>query len=510
MKHAIHNYLAMELPEAVEEPVEQTVLQLKDLQKELLVLRLSFGRLKAAVAQAAAPVAAVLTPALSGAVQGATRLVRSLGQVIAGLLGVQVAQTKVEKAVVSAGKAAKRSVAGFDQLNRLQDTSGSSVSTRQVPVEVKTTLSPEVQAIVDKLKAVFAPLQQIDLLPLRWGFARLREQAESFAAVAGPVLEQLWQQVLVPFLGWTAEKLAPVLLNLGTGVLKLLKVGLGDVAQGFLQMLQDMQPVTEFVGNVVLTVFDQLRRVFANTRIAAEGDGTALGNLLRSVGEAVSAMWEKAAPAMESLRQCFALTFQSIGTTVFEIAGHILSAVSGMVTAVCALLVGDWSAGWKGITQVCKSVVNVLIGLLNGLLTGITGALNGVFRVLNKVSVKVPDWVPELGGRTFGFQLKTLTAPQIPYLAKGAVLPANQPFLAVVGDQKHGTNVEAPLATIQEAVALTMEELAQSNLAGHQATVAVLRQILEAVLGIRIGDAELYRAVERYREKRAVMHGTLL
>ena len=78
----------------------------------------------------------------------------------------------------------------------------------------------------------------------------------------------------------------------------------------------------------------------------------------------------------------------------------------------------------------------------------------------------------------------------------------------MVGDQKHGTNVEAPLATIQEAVAVTMEDLARSNLAGHQATVEVLRQILQAVLGIHIGDGELYRAVERYRDKRAVMTGT--
>ena len=63
---------------------------------------------------------------------------------------------------------------------------------------------------------------------------------------------------------------------------------------------------------------------------------------------------------------------------------------------------------------------------------------------------------PEFGGKTFGFSLKTVTAPAIPYLAKGAVLPANKPFMAVVGDQRHGTNVEAPLTTIQEAVAVVL------------------------------------------------------
>lgn len=426
------------------------------------------------------------------------------------MLGVQAAQFKVEKTVVSTGKAVKRSVAGFDQLNRLQGNSGGqTVSTQSVPVEVKTTLSPEVQAIVNRIQEIFAPLQSIDLLPVQWGFARLQEQAGAFAEVAGQALGTLWQQVLVPLVQWVAEKFAPVLLNLGTGVFKFLRVCLGDVSEGFFQMVEAMKPLAEFVGKVMLTVFDQFRRVLADTRISAETEGTALGDLFRAIGESVGLLWEHIGPVMEQLRQVFAKTFQSVGKTVFDIMGHILDAVSGVIVAVSGLLTGDWSRVWQGLSQVCKSAVNAIIGVLNVLLAGLTGALNGVFKLLNKISVDVPDWVPGMGGKTFGFKLKELKAPQIPYLAKGAVLPANKPFLAMVGDQRHGTNVEAPLSTIQEAVAMTMEDFAQSNLAGHQATVTVLRQILEAVLGIHIGDAELYRAVERYREKRAVMHGSL-
>ena len=97
--------------------------------------------------------------------------------------------------------------------------------------------------------------------------------------------------------------------------------------------------------------------------------------------------------------------------------------------------------------------------------------------------------------------------PQIPYLAKGAVLPANKPFLAMVGDQKHGTNVEAPLATIQEAVAIVMEDMIQSNIAGHEATVGMLRQILEAVLSIDTSDERYAEAVDNYRRKMAVAKG---
>ena len=47
----------------------------------------------------------------------------------------------------------------------------------------------------------------------------------------------------------------------------------------------------------------------------------------------------------------------------------------------------------------------------------------------------------------------------IPKLATGAVIPANREFLAVLGDQRSGTNVEAPLATIEQAVANVLSRM---------------------------------------------------
>ena len=100
-----------------------------------------------------------------------------------------------------------------------------------------------------------------------------------------------------------------------------------------------------------------------------------------------------------------------------------------------------------------------------------------------------------------------MKTPQIPYLAQGAVLPAGKPFLAVVGDQRHGTNVEAPLATIQEAMALVMEDFVASNTAGQEAVVAVLTKILQAVLGISLNESTVAGAVSRYQDKMAVVKG---
>ncbi len=158
----------------------------------------------------------------------------------------------------------------------------------------------------------------------------------------------------------------------------------------------------------------------------------------------------------------------------------------------------DVKETFAGIGQWGKDILNELIRALN---SGLTKIFNGVNSGLTKLrDLKVGDMQPFSN-------IRTITVPQIPYLAQGAVLPPNKPFMAVVGDQKHGTNIEAPLATIQEAVAVVMQDYVASNLAGHEATVAVLREILEAVLGISIGDDVIANAVSRHQARMAVVRG---
>lgn len=150
---------------------------------------------------------------------------------------------------------------------------------------------------------------------------------------------------------------------------------------------------------------------------------------------------------------------------------------------------------WK---QLGKDMINGLIGSfekgLNNILSGAGSFVNSIIGVLNNipgVSINSVSW-----GNV-----------KLPRLANGAVIPPNHEFAAILGDQKHGTNIEAPLATIQEAVATVMEDYSMANLAGHEATVEVLREILQAVLGIEIGDDIIGRANERYQQKMNTARG---
>lgn len=106
----------------------------------------------------------------------------------------------------------------------------------------------------------------------------------------------------------------------------------------------------------------------------------------------------------------------------------------------------------------------------NGLINGFELAINGIIGMfekminwivngLNKISFDVPDWVPGIGGKTFGFNISEAKFGRvsIPRLAQGAVIPPNREFLAVLGDQKQGTNIEAPLQTIVDAFNIALQ-----------------------------------------------------
>ena len=217
-------------------------------------------------------------------------------------------------------------------------------------------------------------------------------------------------------------------------------------------------------------------------------------NVISPIAEFFSNIWENvkegAADAWEGIKDAF--------SSVAKFFGDIFSEAWEKVCEVFSPF-GEIFADIKdGILTAFKEIVN---GLIRGLNSAIADPFNGINWALSKIrNASILGLTPFSG-------LRDISVPQIPQLAQGAVLPANKPFLAMVGDQKHGTNVEAPLSTIQEAVAIVMEDMLQGQMAGFEAVVEVLREILEAIYGIEIGDEVISKAARRYQEKLAVAKG---
>lgn len=126
---------------------------------------------------------------------------------------------------------------------------------------------------------------------------------------------------------------------------------------------------------------------------------------------------------------------------------------------------------WKNVMKkIGTGIVSVFYGAVNVVIRGI----NWLISKLNTISFAVPEWVPLIGGKKFGFNISKVKEIAIPRLAAGAVIPPNREFMAVLGDQKSGRNLEAPESLIRQIVR-------EESGGGSGDVSGILYAILEAI-----------------------------
>lgn len=142
----------------------------------------------------------------------------------------------------------------------------------------------------------------------------------------------------------------------------------------------------------------------------------------------------------------------------------VVDAVTYPFRKVGTVLKSIFTDAWNGITKVFKvesfsqiasSIGSTFTNALNRLISGINTVMGAPINTIGNAFAKLRN-VSIVGAHPFSF-LPSFSAIKIPFLAKGAVIPPNSPFTAVLGDQKHGTNIETPENLLRK---IMREELA--------------------------------------------------
>lgn len=250
-----------------------------------------------------------------------------------------------------------------------------------------------------------------------------------------------------------------------------------------------------------------------------EGRWDAIKNIFSGVIEFVSGVftgdWEKAWNGARKI-------FDEFGIDIDGLVSGIEQIFDGLTDFVNGVFSGDWKRAWDGVKTILKGVwdsmvsivknpVNSIIGAINGMIKGVITGINTVINALNRLKIDIPSWVPVYGGKKFGFNIKTLSTPQIPYLAEGGFVKPNTPQLAMIGDNRHQGEVVAPENKMQnmadEAAVKTIAALENYIAAMMAGFEAVVEAIKEKETGVVIGDEVIGKANERYETKKAVMTG---
>ena len=552
----------------------------------------ALGKLKGAAATAAAGLASALSPAIIGLLNLLTSLINGFLRLLSLLTGKSISSMKqTAKGINAVGSAAgstskqadkaKRSLAGFDEIERLDAKTGGSGGANYNFDHIASPLG----GITDKLKNFWSTFQAL-LAPSVAAWSAAWEQIRNAASAVWPEVQQaalaFWNEGLSPLLTYLSGTFAPGVINAFSEAFAPI---VGGVASTAIYVLADLFTWacgigTDAINGVLIPALDLLLQIWQDLMSGIKTawdtygqplmDGVILAfqnledlatllwetivkpilqNLISVLQQLWSyhlkPLWDDILLLVASVANClldlwnnllapvakwiiatfgpaFAEVFNAIADVVGVAVGAIADAIDlavvvlrGLADFLSAVFRGNWDAAWQAIgntvntvwdkmTNAIKTAVNGIIGFINRMISAVVTGINAVINALNGLSFDLPDI---FGGGHVGFNISTLTAPQIPYLAQGAVIPANREFLAVLGDQSHGTNVEAPLDTIKQAVAEVMEDLQAGQMAGFEAVVSVLREILSAVCGIELTDEDVGRAVQRWQRKQAIATG---
>lgn len=239
----------------------------------------------------------------------------------------------------------------------------------------------------------------------------------------------------------------PVLIASIAGILLGITVLTGHGGELLEGLRTIFEGITGFFKNAIEKDW---KAAFASLGTAFEGIGIVFGAVIAGIKDFFInfLIWldEKTGGKFHDIIETLIISIEWIYTSVKEVLDGIIDFISGVFT-------GDWKRVWKGIVKIFDGIIGVLATPFITVLNLIIDGLNALIRGMNKISFKAPDWVPGIGGKQFGPNIPQIPKIQVPKLAQGAVIPPNREFLAVLGDQKSGTNIEAPTSAIEEAVA---------------------------------------------------------
>lgn len=223
--------------------------------------------------------------------------------------------------------------------------------------------------------------------------------------------------------------------------------GVKETLQGFIDFFAGIfTGDTERTAKGIEGIFSGLKGVISSV---IDGIRDWLNGLLDWIDKKTNG---KLKPLITGIKAIVTAVFGNIKQTVGNVIDDIKTIFSGLIKFISGVFSGDFDKAWEGIKDIFKGIWNTIIDLLNGAINIIIKGLNWLIKQMNKISFDVPSWVPFVGGKSIGVNISYISENVLPRLAKGAVIPANDEFLAVLGDQTHGNNIEAPEGLIRKIV----------------------------------------------------------
>ena len=400
-------------------------------------------------------------------------------------------------------------------------------NTNRVGTQILQGIANICQAVLSFINGIAMATAQwagsLNFYPLLSAINNLLIAMQPVIQAIGTFLTNLYTTIILPMLTWLIETGIPAVLNAVSGFLTFLSDNqwiIEDVGTALLTAFaagKVVSMITKIVGAVggIIEVISGAGGLLGALKLLVSAMGgpipaaitavIAVGVLLYknwdTICEYATKLCQWVSEKAEQIRQAVVQAFGSLtnwlssvfhtdwtkqfgalgeilntfNKSVLDIVAGIKETFSGLIDLIAGVFTGNWKRAWEGVKKIFAGVFKGLVSLakspINAIISGFNAVLsvvNGVIRRINSISFKItiPDWIPGIGGSWWGFNgFNIPSIGTIPYLASGAVIPPRSEFLAVLGDQKSGNNIEAPESLLRKIV---REESGGAATAGGQ------------------------------------------
>ena len=297
------------------------------------------------------------------------------------------------------------------------------------------------KAVVSALSVVFS-LQTYKTIALT-----VAEKAKNAAMIVGSTVAK------------TAGAVMAVLANM---------TGLSTAKTWLYVTAQKAMSAAMIVGSTVMKGLAAAGRIL-NIVLMANPIGLIIGLIggLIAAGVWLYQNWDTVKEKAGQLWDWFAQKFPGIATVVQTVIGTAVNSFKTLISAVSSIwervkaifsniidfvsnvFTGNWSAAWENVKNIFGNVFGALVDLAKLPINSLINLINKAFSSIGSISVDIPDWVPGVGGKTYGFEM-----PQIPALATGGI--ATAPTLALIGEGKENEAV-LPLSKLESMLSVSAQ-----------------------------------------------------
>lgn len=432
----------------------------------------SLNQIKANLMTAFAPIYNACLPAINSLMNALSKVTGTLAVFVSGLFGTSLKDAKKQAEGLSkslddtakSGEKASGSLASFDNLEVIADNNSSvNSSNNGIDYSGEITYSQKLLDILNNIKNFV-----VDNKELIIGF---------IAGITG-ALVSLKLLGLDPIMG----------------------LGIGLVVAGIVLLIQDIidfinDPSWEKFGEILIDIgiiLGGLALIIGGIPLAIAAACAVIIGLIIKYWDEICAFFEPAVTWIyEKVIKPIGDFFSNLCNSIkdgFTNAGNWVkekwnamveggknawASIKNVFSTVATFFKNIFTDAWEGVKKVFSTGGKIFVGIKDGILNGFKAIVNAIITGINKV-VSIPfngiNWALQkirdiefLGISPFKNLIKTINVPQIPKLATGAVIPPRSEFMAILGDQKRGVNIETPLDTMVEAFNKALDDRNAGN-----------------------------------------------